>query len=89
MKDAKELEVIDQLLDSSRKLSRYVDDLPDEHKEIAIAIKREFNKLLNQALDIYFHSESKAQDLADILFEVQALLERGASPESVYDRLVA
>lgn len=89
MASAKELELIDQLLDSSRKLAKYVDDLPTEHKEMATAIRNKFNQLLNQALDIYFHSEEKVTDLANVLLEVHGLLEQDAEPEVIYNRLVA
>ncbi|MCA9838930.1 MAG: hypothetical protein KC422_18590 [Trueperaceae bacterium] len=89
MPNPKELELIDQLLDSSRKLAKYVDDLPTEHKELALAIKRKFNQLLNQALDIYFNSDDKAEELATVLIEVHQLLEQQAEPQVIYNRLVA
>lgn len=85
----KELELIDQLLDSSRKLAKYMDELPAEHKELALAIKNKFNHLLNQALEVYFNSENKANDLATVLIEVHQLLETQAEPEVIYNRLVA
>ncbi len=89
MPNPKELELIDQLLDSSRKLAKYVDELPTEHKDLAIAIKSKFNQLLNQALDIYFNSENKVGELATVLIEVHHLLDTHAEPEVIYNHLVA
>lgn len=89
MAEAQELEVIDQLLDSSRKLNRYVEELPEEYRDLALTIKRKFNQLLDKAIEVYFHSEEKATDLAAVLLEVQEMLDNKAEPEVIYEKLVA
>ena len=89
MSTPQEVELIDQLLDSSRKVQRYIAALPAEHADVGIAIKRKYNELLDKALEVYFHSEEKTQKLANVILEVQALLEQKAEPKVVYNRLVA
>lgn len=89
MSTPQEIELIDQLLDSSRKVQKYIAALPPEHADVGIAIKRKFNELLDKALEVYFHSEEKAQNLAGVILEVKDLLDRNAEPKTIYDRLVA
>jgi hypothetical protein len=89
MSTPQEIEVIEQLLDSSRKVQKYIAALPAEHIDVGIAIKRKFNELLDKAIEVYFFSEEKAMSLAKVLLEVQDLLEHNAEPKKIYERLVA
>ena len=89
MSTPQEIELIDQLLDSSRKVQKYIAALPAEHADVGIAIKRKFNSLLDKALEVYFHSDEKIQSLAEVILEVQDLIEQKVEPKTIYNRLVA
>lgn len=89
MSTPQEIEMIDQLLDGNRKVQRYIAALPPEHADLGIKIKRKFNELLDKALDVFFNSEDKTENLAKVILEVQDLLEQNAEPTKIYNRLVA
>ncbi len=70
---ASELEVLDQFLDSSRKVNRFIAELQASNPKLAEAIRRNLDKLTDQALAVYFHAENKPGELKCLLESVQSL----------------
>jgi hypothetical protein len=75
MNTTSELEILDQLLDSGRKVHKYIEELEPHAPEFASDIKRRLNQLCDKALAIYFYGDKKTTEFQDLLDKVRGLLE--------------
>ena len=73
MSTSTELEVLDELLDSGRKVHKYVEELLPNEPKRAAEIKQRLNYLCDRALAIYFYGDSKQAEFQQLVHEVQSL----------------
>ena len=82
MSTISELEILDQLLDSGRKVHKHIEELARSDPEFASDIKRRLNQLCDKALAIYFYGDKKTNEFQDLLCKVQALIDEQPSQEN-------